>query len=70
MNLFNEYGEIGKGREIAMFWESSIEDFIKFCLSLFLHLGIADHRQEKSSNRRSSSICSRWSIAPLTGKRT
>ena len=47
MNLFNECGEIGKGREIAMFWESSIEDFIKFCLSLFLHLGIADHLQKK-----------------------
>ena len=66
MNFFNERREVGKGREIAMFGKSSIEDFVKFCLSLLLHLGIADHRQEKSSDCRSSGIRSRWGIASLT----
>ena len=44
INFFNKCREVGKRREIAMFGKSSIEDLVKFCLSLLLHIGIADHR--------------------------
>ena len=60
INFFNERREVGKGRDIAMFGKSSIEDFVKFRLSLLLRLRIADHRQKESSDCRSSRIRSPW----------
>ena len=48
MDFFNECREVGKRSDIVMLGKTSIENFVKFCLSLLLNLGIADHRQEKS----------------------
>jgi hypothetical protein len=49
IDFFNERREVGEGNDIAMFGKPSIENFIELCLSLLLYLGIADHRQKKSS---------------------
>ena len=50
------------GLKYALFW------IVPLCLSLLLHLWVADHhdRQNESSDCRNSDICSRWGIAPLT----
>ena len=69
INFFNKRRDVGKRKEITMFRKSSIEDIVKFCLSLLLDLGIADHRQKESSDCRSCGICSRWSIASSTKRR-
>ena len=52
-----------------MFGKSSIEDFVKFCLSLLLRFGIANHRQKECPNCRSSGIFSGCGIAPSSKKK-
>ena len=59
IKFFNERREVGKRSKIVMFGNPSIENFVQFCLSLLLHLGIADHRQEECSKYRSRGIRSR-----------
>ena len=52
-----------------MFGKPAIEDFVEFFLGLFLHLGIADHRQEERPKSWSCGICSAWGDAPLAKKK-
>jgi len=47
INFLDERREVWKRLNIAMFGKHSIQDFVEFFLGLFLHLGIADHRQEE-----------------------
>ena len=53
----NDRWEVGKGKDIAMFRKSSIEDIV-----LIMHLGKADHRQKENSDCRNSGVFSCWSI--------
>ena len=52
----NDRWEVGKGKDIAMFRKSSIEDIV------LMHLGKADHHRKKNSDRQSSGVFCCWSI--------
>lgn len=42
-----ERQEVEKGRDIAVFRKFSIEDFVKFCLSLLLYIGPLTEKKGK-----------------------
>ena len=47
INFLDERQEVWKRLNIAVFGKPSIQDLVEFVLSVLLHLGIADHRQEE-----------------------
>ena len=47
INFLDKRREVWKRLNIAVFGKPSIQDLVEFVLSVLLHLGIADHRQEE-----------------------